>query len=44
MEIIVPEKEVDERRPISVTEIASLVTSTSSIAYLIYAVTSMMKQ
>lgn len=42
MEIVVPERSEDERQPLSATEIASLVTSSSSLAYLIYAVSTMM--
>jgi protein involved in polysaccharide export with SLBB domain len=44
MEIVVPEKAEREREALSATDIASLVTSTSSIAYLIYAVTMMMSR
>ena len=44
MELVVPEKEETERRAISVAEIASLVTSSSSLAYLIYAVSTMLRK
>ena len=43
MEIVVPERTEEERRKMTAGEIASLVTSTSSLAYLIYAVSTMLK-
>ena len=44
MEIVVPEKGEKERNSISATEIASIVTSSSSLAYLIYAVSTMINR
>lgn len=43
MEIVVPQRTEEERHRMTAAEIASLVTSTSSLVYLIYAVSSMIK-
>lgn len=43
MEIVVPQRTEEERHRMTAAEIASLVTSSSSLVYLVYAISSMLK-